>query len=1296
MARQQIKQYVFSPAGAGVGTIKLPGNYTSATLIAILNATKQSFIYNFADSTLLGTITWNSQPDSNFPQSIDGVTTVTFTTDTSSMSANDKLAVYIETQYAADRPFARDAVERLRVANPQSLIDADFEYGLQNTKWQSLFTNNDNPSIYEVPGSDVYANVISYTGYLGNSITSGSVTSGSSNLVIISNGLSVGNNAPNWTQNDFALVINTDPVGKPPTTAYLTSNVASLNQGTLTFSGNVNGTFSVGDNVLLSYFANTTVITTTTANLTAGQTALSITGANTITNGSMILVQTGNTTAINGYVTEAMTVQAGGGSGALTVIRNRLGTNPSNAAILSGYAVIEVGNTEIANISSITSSTSMTVQRAYMNTIAQDNMPVGTVVTKLHFDAAGASGTNVEILQMTTIGTARGNIAQVVRGAMGTTPAPQYGAGSPILRLSGIFVAGSVNLPLVGVNLKGHGFQANGAISTTNHTNPNSEGQYQVSFPTYVNYLNYYPRRTSGFPIGFPLNRWDTYVRYAGFYGTASLPPVVFTTDGNNPATITATTAYAHGLTPGTPILANIASAGTNGQYATGAFTILSTPSTTTFTYQARSGAAVTGSVIGVVYVRPSAFFTHRAADGGVILGTGTAHHGASASRQTKKYFRYQSGKGLMWTSGTLLGTNYDVVSVSATGTGVGNTINIVTDQEHGLQIGANVLLQGIQTSGYNNYYDVQAITGDYSFQCNATQVLGSYFANSIQYNAVATAGFGPVGPRLAVAGWNGASVRAGIFDDQNGVFFENIGSTLNVVQRSSTQQIAGYVSVEVSTNLLTGDGTCRFTQDFLAGDKIILRGMTHTVTSIIDDNNISIAPVWRGLTNQVRLKPVKVTERRVPQNQWNLDRLDGTGPSGYLLDPTRMQMLMIQYTWYGAGFVDYGVRGPLGNYIFCHRFMNNNINYEAYMRTGNLPCRYQAINDTPQQQLQGNLTIGATAFYISDATQFPIPTPTRPVYVLIDNEIIKCTSYTANATVGGVTPALIGGATRAATFSLWQDGSNKSFSAGAAAAHTANTAVRVISATSAPVLNHWGSATILDGGFDVDRGYAYTYSAANISFPSGVNIASNAANATVTAFALRLAPAVSNQIPGNLGERDLVNRAQLILQNMIVNFSGANIGTTVGARYLVEGILNPNNVSTTSTTWGYLFNSPYNATANPSGAIQPSYTQVATGNISGAANYNGVLQFNSYSFASGGASYATGGERLFAIPVNATNSGLLDLTQVKQIGNSGIPGYNIFPDGPELLCINITALVPTPGIAVTGEVQVQWNESQA
>ena len=115
MARQQIKNYVFNPAGAGVGTVILPGNFSNAQIIAILNTTKQQFIYNFADSTLLGTITWNSQPDANFPQSIDGITTLTLTTSTSTMSANDKLAIYIEASYPQQRPFATDAVERQQI-----------------------------------------------------------------------------------------------------------------------------------------------------------------------------------------------------------------------------------------------------------------------------------------------------------------------------------------------------------------------------------------------------------------------------------------------------------------------------------------------------------------------------------------------------------------------------------------------------------------------------------------------------------------------------------------------------------------------------------------------------------------------------------------------------------------------------------------------------------------------------------------------------------------------------------------------------------------------------------------------------------------------------------------------------------------------------------------------------------------------------------------------------------------------------------------------------------------------------
>ena len=51
--------------------------------------------------------------------------------------------------------FGTDAIERQRVSLGQSLIDADFEYGLQATKWQSYFDTRKLPSFFEIPGTDI-------------------------------------------------------------------------------------------------------------------------------------------------------------------------------------------------------------------------------------------------------------------------------------------------------------------------------------------------------------------------------------------------------------------------------------------------------------------------------------------------------------------------------------------------------------------------------------------------------------------------------------------------------------------------------------------------------------------------------------------------------------------------------------------------------------------------------------------------------------------------------------------------------------------------------------------------------------------------------------------------------------------------------------------------------------------------------------------------------------------------------------------------------------------------------------
>ena len=72
-----------------------------------------------------------------------------------------------------------------------------------------------------------------------------------------------------------------------------------------------------------------------------------------------------------------------------------------------------------------------------------------------------------------------------------------------------------------------------------------------------------------------------------------------------------------------------------------------------------------------------------------------------------------------------------------------------------------------------------------------------------------------------------------------------------------------------------------------------------------------------------------------------------------------------------------------------------------------------------------------------------------------------------------------------------------------------------------------------------------------------------------------------------------------------------------------------------------------------------------------------------------------TGGERLFAIPISGTNAGTLDLTQVKQLGTSAVPGNGVYPDGPEVLAITLTCIAPQT-VQQYADVQLSFSESQA
>jgi len=119
---------------------------------------------------------------------------------------------------------------------------------------------------------------------------------------------------------------------------------------------------------------------------------------------------------------------------------------------------------------------------------------------------------------------------------------------------------------------------------------------------------------------------------------------------------------------------------------------------------------------------------------------------------------------------------------------------------------------------------------------------------------------------------------RFGLFDDNNGAYFEDDGGTYSYVLRSSTSGI--------------------------------------------------------------------VTETRVFRDDWNGEKFDGNGYTGVVADPTKQQMISINYEWYGAGIVQFNWLMK-NETIHSHTFDNSNTNDKVWCSTPFLPIRVEIENIT-------------------------------------------------------------------------------------------------------------------------------------------------------------------------------------------------------------------------------------------------------------------------------------------------------------------------------------------------------------
>lgn len=447
------------------------------------------------------------------------------------------------------------------------------------------------------------------------------------------------------------------------------------------------------------------------------------------------------------------------------------------------------------------------------------------------------------------------------------------------------------------------------------------------------------------FEYGPQATKWQTMKfinNYFASYGRNTDTPLaqsanISAISGNGTSIVTVTTSSAHGLSEGQPITI----VGTSDEQANGEF-IASNINATTFRYTG-TGTVSSGSIFqNGVAIYPGAFFTG-------------ANIGFSAVK-------------------TFGNTTVQVITNSNHGLQINNTIsavNFATAAINGAQIIDSVPntrsftytitsspSAATLTAGAGNVYVrpqgvayAQPVDGGILMTTNDTQPNSRIIRQSRKYFRYQS-GKG-VQVSFAVAFNNPAQPatniqnRAGVYDDQNGAFYEWDGSTLWAVRRSSVRQLTGTVTVTNGSAVFAGSGTT-FTTELNVGDFVVVKGNSYKVLSINSDTSIDVSPTYRADTSVTSLAGVKIsktTDSRIPQSAFNLDKADGTGQSGFNLDVNKILMWYIDYAWYGAGTIRFGVKDQNGEILYLHRFVHGNNKTEAYFRSGNLPIRYEVIN---------------------------------------------------------------------------------------------------------------------------------------------------------------------------------------------------------------------------------------------------------------------------------------------------------------------------------------------------------------
>ena len=828
--------------------------------------------------------------------------------------------------------------------------------------------------------------------------------------------------------------------------------------------------------------------------------------------------------------------------------------------------------------------------------------------------------------------------------------------------------------------------------------------------------------------------------------------------------------------------------------------------------------SAVQYSYPTFVYVRPEGYSLHRPFDGGVEMSVGAKTSLGQIIRQTRKYFRYQSGKGLQTSAGINFKPSIDLESMerfSAT------TITCTTRRPHGLVSGLFVVVSqavdsfNIPSQLYNGEFQVTTV--------NLTQFRITASSPVPEGSEARAYGF----PQFFVRNWQNGALRSGMFDFQNGMFYEFDGQKLYAVRRSSTQQMAGSSAAQQGAELIFGTGT-KYTAQIDVGDYIVMRGQSYRVTQIDSDTRMSVRPEYKGSSgtekefnpttvvnistnnfaiighgfsnvlpvtyNSIDGEPIgglvngrtyyidivdnnsfkllsspnsvvnvdlsslgtttvhsftpaksgiivtKTVDTRVPQEDFSIDPCDGSGPTGYNLDLSRIQMVYIDYSWYGAGKIRFGFKTGDGQVQYVHEFVHNNSLYESYFRSGNLPARYEVVTyDNPTyipflfhwgtsvmmdgrfdddnaylftESSQTLNVLGTTAkSFASTGINITTDLFTVQTHGFRTGEIVQFQSIAANGLPGSnaqhpatqvIGNQTLANLTNSAKYKVFVNSPNlihltpltAVITSGATFSRSGST-VTVVTANphGIPVSNNVGVYGILNNGVAITN------------LPTQYVGPVTVTNTTTFTFPVDGSQTVTSTVVPSAAISEVLNfTTQGNTQYTYVLYPDGSINNTSGANYqpLISLRLSPSvssgltgklgdrdiinrmqlrlkeiGISSTQLVDVKLLLNPRLNNLNFTGVDAPSLTQIVE--HTAADTVSGGVQVYNFK-AEGGTNNA-----------EATTS--VDVSTLFELSNSILGGDSVFPDGPDIITIAVSRLT---GADTLTSAKLSWSEAQA